>query len=394
MNVDDSENKLVSAQSGNLSLGDKIGSGEEGEVYSVRDSEPIAVKIFFPEYRQTKESKIRSMVKESNRPDDLISKGGNRRSIIWPETVIENMATGEFLGYTMPQEDLEGVDTALVGASKLDWVRNSVKGLGIAFNLTIMVKKIHDLGHAVGDFNHKNIIIDDGYIKLIDCDGFDISNNGDTYSANTIGTRYTPPEGRPDNIEAVQKMDRFCLAVHIFQFLMKGNHPFRAIGSDAVGGDCRDKIKQNEFPYINSSQNISPPENLKIEYNHIPADLKKLLVKCFTTGKYENLDVRPTPTDWKNTLEKVLDFDDETNKEDTLKGSYVSNLEVPDTISYCYTCGTDMPEGESIEYCYKCGENLYEDFRKTEFEHCYKCGTELFDGNKISFCHMCGVNTP
>jgi hypothetical protein len=147
-----------------------------------------------------------------------------------------------------------------------------------------VVKQIHEEGHAIGDFNHDNILIDpDGKVTLIDCDGYHITDGDDLYEDDTYYPRYSPPEGRGGNTLAdVRAADRFCLGVHIFQFLMNGFHPYLAQGTEAENGSMEDKIEHNKFPYVYSNYKpIDEAPSVEEYENQLPVYLQNLFKQCF-----------------------------------------------------------------------------------------------------------------
>ena len=299
------ETDVVQTKSRELHLDTRIDSGNEGEVFGIKESKETVVKIFHPEYRNSKEDKIRAMIKTSNQPTPETPADDDFRSIVWPQEIVEDASTGEFLGYAMPREDLDTASNALLFAlSDADWTNR----LAAALNLAIMVDTIHQHGHAIGDFNEGNILIADGYIKLIDCDGFHIKDGIRVYSGETFKPRYSPPEGRPQKISDVRKADRFCLAIHIFQFLMDGEHPYRVPGKDGVPGNFRDKIKQNSFPYSDSS--VSLPQDLQQKYDNLPQKIQEKFELCFEQGKSEE-SLRPRAEEWRDVLMDVAGLERE-----------------------------------------------------------------------------------
>jgi len=237
MNTTDFEGTTVSGETGTYHLGEKLGGGREGSVYRIVGSDSSVVKIFEDGYRSSKAPKVRAMI--NNPPQDPTYNEEGSRSIVWPTELVRDRSEGQFIGYKMPFKDLDEVKNALHYAMvDLKWDNSTEKErFTTALNLAIMVHAIHQQGHAIGDFNHENILIDDGYVTLIDCDGFHISGSTDTYKGDTFLPRYSPPESRGKRLSVVRKVDRFGLGVHIFQLLMEGNHPFLAQGPGTADGD-------------------------------------------------------------------------------------------------------------------------------------------------------------
>ncbi|WP_167768569.1 hypothetical protein [Haloarcula amylovorans] len=247
-----------------------------------------------------------------NVPDDQSSAQAGKRSIIWPEDVVTGMG-GEFLGYQMPYKDLDSAKNAFeYTLTELDWESSAPEHrYNVAHNLAVMVAAIHDEGHAIGDFNHDNILIDeDGFVTLIDCDAFHITDGNTAYPDKTYYPRYAPPEGRGgDSLAAVQEADRFCLGVHIFQFLMEGMHPYLAQGPESVDGSMEDKLRGNKFPYVYSGYE---PIDSAPDYSTLPKTIRELFKRCFSevgkNKKTKDTDVRaetnrPDPGEWIRILE-------------------------------------------------------------------------------------------
>jgi len=362
----------VDAGSGTANLvrvDEKIGEGNEGVVYKTQYPDPSAVKIFFKDNRDDKKEKISAMVK--NKPK-LKDDTGNW-SLIWPQKVVEDPKTGDFLGYEMEYLDSDNFEMALKHAMQsLEWTQCSKNDrYKAAYNLATAVQAVHDAGHAIGDFNHKNILVDTDTKKviLIDTDGFHIKDGGDTntgskddvddelwdnpygdsngnngenasnsstqnndstsednediwenpyrsdggatiYPGKTHFPRYSPPEKRTDEMgmDEVIDVDRFCLGVHIFQLLMNGTHPFSASGENAANGSPAKKIKDNPFPYGSSANKIKPRQGAP-DYYQYPQSIRQAFEKCFKTGaKQFNYDRTKTET-WITVLSKELGDD-------------------------------------------------------------------------------------
>lgn len=282
-------------------IGPEIDTGSEGTVYHIQGNSDSVLKIFTKQTRNEKGDKVRAMVK--NAPIDPTFEEQGVRSIIWPQEIAEDPSTGAFLGYSMPHKDLEQTKSALeYTITELKWNDSAPQErYRVAHNLALVTKTIYDQGHAIGDFNHDRILVDEGgFVTLIDCDAFHITDNETTYANYTYHPRYTPPEGLGSNMQAdVKEADRFGLGVHIFQFLMEGYHPFIAGGSDAVTGDFEDLIRENQFPYGADNPNIRPHEAAP-NYDQLPEDIKQLFTECFHPAT--EFRRRPTPDEWIKTL--------------------------------------------------------------------------------------------
>ena len=295
----------VSVKGTVLTVSDKIDSGNEGAVYRIKNTEDKVFKIFNEKKRADKKQKITAMI--ANDP--------KHPAIIWPQAVVEDANTGAFLGYQMEYKDLDTAQNAFeYTMTQLSWDETKKSHrYTVAKNLAVMVSAIHSEGHAIGDFNHDNILIDNnGQITLIDCDGFHITDGDTEFPDDTYYPRYAPPEGRGGNtISDVKEADRFCLGVHIFQILMEGFHPYLAKGSKAETGNMEDKLKNNKFPYVDYEgyYPISNAHSVDHYEKEITDKVQSLFRRCFTeSGKHKaagNIATetnRPDPEEWRRAL--------------------------------------------------------------------------------------------
>ncbi|WP_158598789.1 VWA domain-containing protein [Haloarcula sp. Atlit-120R] len=286
-------------------IGPEIDTGSEGTVYRIQGNSDSVLKIFNKQTREEKIDKVRAMIK--NPPIDSTYEEERIRSIIWPQEIAEDPSTGAFLGYKMPYRDLEQTKSALEYAvTELKWDENAAQErYRVAHNLALVVKAIHEQGHAIGDFNHDNILVDeDGFVTLIDCDRFLIHGETTIYPVDTFVPRYMPPEGGGSSKEEVQELDRFGLGVHIFQFLMEGFHPFIAQGPMAANGSFGELIRKNQFPYHAENTGFQPHDDAP-NYEKLPADIRELFENCFAEISWG----RPEPGYWIKTLNDLITED-------------------------------------------------------------------------------------
>ncbi|WP_147435203.1 hypothetical protein [Haloarcula sp. Atlit-120R] len=311
MGFRDLEGEVVSAGANSLTLGKLLDEGAEGGVYRIKGNSDSVVKIFKEDCRTSKGKKIPAMISE--RPKDPTHDDKGIRSIIWPEEIVER-ASGEFLGYTMPYLEIDQYCNARRYArEELSWNSSShEERYGVALNLAYAIASIHFQGHAIGDLNHQNILIRDGYVSLIDCDSFHIDGNSGTYPGEKVFGRYSPPGGRGRNtLKDVRQADLFGLGIHIFQFLMEGFHPYQAQGSDAAGGNFIEAIKENDFPYKDPKPGrLEPHSAVDGKYDQLPDGVKEKFEECFVVGKARGR-YRPTASDWVKALNEAGGFSDQ-----------------------------------------------------------------------------------
>ena len=301
----------------------RLGSGKEGTVYAIEGSRTDVVKIFETDRRSSKQEKLEEMVR--NKPDNP-SEGSP--SLIWPQKIVTSEATGAFLGYSMPHINTGQFQNAQ------EYARNNLKHSQCdadtrylsALHLAFAVGVIHVNGHAMGDMHHSNIRVSNGNVKLIDCDGFHISGEQRQFGGATVYPRYEPPDARSegDDVEKVQLSDQFGLAIHIFQFLMEGIHPFVAVGNDAATGSTKNAIKKNRFPYSNPvTGSLEPPDHAP-SFEGLPAGIRDLFEASFIAGKAKPQH-RPSAVDWVKALAQASSVDTSGMELDTVSVNHTGS---------------------------------------------------------------------
>ena len=310
MNADEFSNTDVEIGSATMTLGRTLGSGKEGTVYAIQGARQKAVKIFDEGRRADKRSKIREMIR--NPPDDLFKEVQGEPRLIWPQKPVRTVESSEFLGYAMLRIDTNDLQDAQKYASeKLDHSESSAKLRYLAAaDLAFTIALVHQHGHALGDMHERNILVNTENISLIDCDSFHIRGKYRSFGGSTIYPRYAVRDSRnkDDPVAEIQQADRFGLAVHIFQFLMGGQHPFVAVGEEATTGSTEIHLEGNQFPYHDPKpERLEPPDGVP-DYTTIPRDIRDLFKRAFIDGKTRPRH-RPKAIKWAKVLARVGDID-------------------------------------------------------------------------------------
>ena len=208
-----------------VTLGTELGRGGEASVYEVTGRADTVAKIYHKPPGPEKAAKIAAMVASPS--DRLLNIAA------WPiGTVHQNPGT-VVCGLLMPKlSGFQEVHTLYGPKSRLTHFPNATWPFLVhaALNAARAFAVIHDLGHVIGDVNQSNLHVSDkATVKLIDCDSFQISQNGHSYLCEVGVPTHTPPElqGQPfRSITRTPNHDNFGLAVVIFQLLFMGRHPF------------------------------------------------------------------------------------------------------------------------------------------------------------------------
>ena len=285
-----------------------LAAGGEGKIYAINEQPGLVAKLYLPGKASIdKERKLIKMVNEPPGKDVLTQ-------IAWPQDVLYDRL-GKFVGFTMPKlntnEDLNVV-YEYGSASKYPnmlWENKII----IAQNLCAVLDSVHIAGHTVGDFNPKNISVDPktGHIVFLDTDSYHIQDGDVTYRCDVGMPEYLPSEVQVKmrgggtlasaNLPTfTQQSDNFALAIHIFQLLMNGVHPFACAiipSQDSVTvPQPIDNIERGLFPFIHKTSGFKIPP-LAPEINILPNNLQDLFKRAFIGG-HHNPNVRPSAEEW------------------------------------------------------------------------------------------------
>ena len=288
-----------------------IKAGGEGEIFDLIGNPKLVAKKFKPDKVSTdKENKLMTMI--NNPPDTSV-----QDQIAWPQDVLYD--GWQFVGFTMRKLAFE-VDLNVVyeygSTSKypnMSWENRII----IAGNLCAVLYSVHLAGHVCGDFNPKNISVDtsNGQIVLLDTDSFHIFNG--KYRCSVGRQEYLPAEvqvkmlGGSDLATAqlptfTKESDNFALAIHIFQLLMNGVHPFSCSVVPKVSivkPEPSDNIIKGKFPFMQKQPGIKIPPYAP-PFDSLPPYLQELFKRAFIDGHNDPCQ-RPAPEEWHSALQRL-----------------------------------------------------------------------------------------
>jgi len=187
----------------------------------------------------------------------------------------------------------------------------------IAENLCAVLHSIHAEGHICGDFNPRNISVNTntGHITFLDTDSYHIQDGASVHRCDVGIPEYLPREiqekmrGGGTLVTASlptfsYDTDNFALAVHIFQLLMNGVHPFACAiipsQSSVVAPQPSENIIKGECPFLMNISGVkipvfAPPITI------LPQNVQDLFKRAFIDG-HVNPETRPTPAEWHGVL--------------------------------------------------------------------------------------------
>ena len=315
------EREVETTDGERVPIGNQIKRDVDSCTYRIEDTESDAAKLYDqPEIDENRtRDKIQRMI---DSPPDLPKESGVAAYFAWPTDILTNAESGEFLGYRMSRPPLDNPKHVLdfteeyphteSGSSK-GLLGSILKGIGIggdtesggdpydvSLALAEGVHALHQAGHAIGDFHHSKILIDDNRVMFVDCDDFHISGESVKYDGSDIAPEYAPPMDSEASEEVIQQGDRFALAVHIFRLLMEGYHPFET-DEEGPTEELEAMIQKSPFPYrVPDSEYLRAPEDAP-PYDDLPPEIRNLFEICFIEGQ-QIPEMRPTAGDWVQVL--------------------------------------------------------------------------------------------
>ena len=283
-----------------ISLGEKLGGGNEGDVYRLVGKPNLAVKIYKQGNRWSREEKIRAMVSARL--------GQKTKLVAFPLEVAKSL-TGEFLGFSMRLMSGRQLHELYTPKSRLRQFPNSDYRflIRVALNIARAAGTVHNLKRCViGDLNQNSILVaGDATVVLIDADSFQFSASKKTFPCVVGVPDFTPPELHGKRFEHVKRTivhDNFGLAVAIFQLLFMGNHPYngRYKGPDISLGEA---IAQNRFAYSieRQAETKTTPPLRALTLNQFPKLISRRFEEAFglTPAK------RPDAKAWMEVLDSL-----------------------------------------------------------------------------------------
>lgn len=281
-----------------------IAGGGEGDLYAISGDKYHVAKLY-KSPTKFREEKVCAMTKSSLRDSQLLA---------WPKDALYDMS-GNFRGFLMDRiYGGESISTIYeIGSkakySKTPWTHRVV----IAINLCCALNAVHDAGQVIGDFNPKNMFVNmrSGHVKLVDTDSYHVSSDGRTYPCLVSMPNYLAPEiakrlsnGR--TLESLkgetftQSTDNFALAIHIYQLLMNGTHPFQGAirpGHDVNLPNIRDNILSGTVPSIDPKSKHFMAPSYAPKFTSLPDDMQSLFRRAFLSSKG-----RPSSREWHSAL--------------------------------------------------------------------------------------------
>ncbi|HEV2992725.1 MAG TPA: hypothetical protein VG759_30110, partial [Candidatus Angelobacter sp.] len=297
-------NELVYTSAGSpIRLGREIGRGGEGVVYEVEGRAEQVAKLYLQPVDSQKIAKLQTMV--SKRTDALA------RLSAWPSDILLKAPKGRVTGLLMKKiTGFRAIHELYTPKSRLqEFPRANWPFLvHVAANVARAFALVHSYGVVIGDVNHGNILVNGaGITALIDCDSYQVINNGQKFICEVGVSAYTPPELQGKSLSSIvrtENHDNFGLALLVFHLLFMGRHPFagRFLGVGEM--PVERAIREYRFAFSTNSKAVqmaSPPNSIQLA--DLPSTFARYFEQAFSPAAATA--ARPDAQQWLNALESL-----------------------------------------------------------------------------------------
>lgn len=293
--------ELLDSSGGIVRLGRQLGrKGGEGCVYEVGSDQGMVAKIFHEPADQDKRAKLTHMLG--------LTAPRLTSFAAWPKSLVFD-GHRRLAGFLMPKaagaeiHELFSRTQRSIAFSGKEW-NFSVR---VARNCSAAFDEVHSVGAVVGDVNEGNLLVSqNGTVSLIDCDSYQISANGSTWTCDVGVPIWTAPELQGRDFRGLRRTvntDLFSLAVLIFRILFMGRHPFAGVPLTTSETTLEQCIAEFRFAFTANSQRllIGPPPGV-FPYAALSQTFRDMFDRAFLRGS-ELPSARPTAQEWVKELD-------------------------------------------------------------------------------------------
>lgn len=288
---------LVRLSSGQkLSLGRKLAEGGEGRIHELQGTGDRLVKLYHQPVDETRHRKLVAMAQIRTAALEAVA--------AWPIDVAYD-AHEDCIGFVMPRISGPGIIDKLSHPAEQRIAFPTIDYgflVHVAMNLMRAASTLHASGCVIGDVNESNVyILNDGTVRFIDVDSFQVQHNGDVFPCNVGTPIYTPPELQGATFRDVMRTpihDTFGLSVLVFQLLVQGCHPFAGVPRDGRGRTIEEAILEGLYAYsVQRRDRVSPPpDRLPLSaLGEVAGFFERSFLGC----------QRPTAAEWMNALDRT-----------------------------------------------------------------------------------------
>lgn len=310
---------LVTGSGGGVALGPRLAAGGQGEVFAVTSPRGLVFKRYLQRTLDGDPALERRLaVMVARRPGLWREPGSGHLSLAWPSDMVRE--DGRFSGFLMPGVDI----AATVGmhrvtnptdrgaaAGATSWARGFTWRYLVrtAANLARATQALHAAGVVIGDFNESNVRVwRDARVTLLDCDSMQMRDpeSGEWFFCRVGRPEFTPPELAGADWSVTVRhpsSDLFALAVHVYQLLLEGEHPFRGLWRGTGEKPSVPELAA-QGTWALRPGSLLRPRPAAIGEALLPPDVRELFRLAFEDGAM-NPVARPSAAQWRGTLEEL-----------------------------------------------------------------------------------------
>jgi hypothetical protein len=292
-------------------VGKRLGAGGEGAVYQDASRPDYVLKIMHAPTAQS-EAKARAMLAFPPAAQVGQYQGRDLIQIAWPQELLTD-DRGGYIGFSMRYLDMSQTVGLTVWMIPRERRLNQLSEddrlrVHLAANLSSVTNYVNMAGHNLIDLKPLNVLAyrQDGYLCLVDCDGFCIQSNGvvfpaSAYTPDYLAPEYQVPTFKPD--QCGEEQDRFALAVIVYELLDNGIHPFSGVDRANVGQSYVLSTRiQQQRTFLDGASGLEAHKSS--HHRFFADDTLALFLRAFTGPA----DQRPSSGEWKTHLEGLARY--------------------------------------------------------------------------------------
>jgi hypothetical protein len=310
---------LATGSGGLVALGPMLAAGGQGEVFALVTPPGLVFKRYLQRTLAGDPALQRRLgVMVAHRPGLRREPGSGHLTLAWPLEVVRQ--DDRFAGFLMPTVDI----AATVGlhrvtnptdrsaaAGPTSWARGFTWRYLVrtGANLARATQALHAAGVVIGDFNESNVRVwRDARVTLLDCDSMQVR---DPDSAEWFFCRVGRPEFTPPELAGADwsvtvrhpSSDLFALAIHLYQLLLEGEHPFRGVWR---GPGEKPPVPElaAQGTWALRPGGLLAPRPAAVSSELLPARVTALFQRAFEDGAV-NPVARPSAAEWRGALEDL-----------------------------------------------------------------------------------------
>jgi DNA-binding helix-hairpin-helix protein with protein kinase domain len=284
----------------------QLGSGGEGLVFRLRDTDDLCAKIYLDPPAGTRD-RLTAMMRAA--PATWGGDHAEHLHVAWPREVLLD-SRGVAHGFLMPLVEGEPLTKLFDPRMRLSAVDEPTWRVVIvvAARVARLLAKMHAAGIVMGDIKPANMLLSrTGHVTLIDCDTVQFTDPASlaVHRCSKLTPGYCPPEMTGNGANMLEPShDDFGLAILVCQMLMEGEHPFEGVPADVTASDyaAQDNIA------LQNNRRLFPerflPVRDAISPDVLPPEVRELARRCFGDGHRDSA-CRPSAQEWADVLDRA-----------------------------------------------------------------------------------------